>query len=80
MANTLVLSEKDARMIRARHHFLVGLQDLQRVNDTIQAETGLAPLSDSVRAAQQIISDLDFAIFSTSEFSSDLPDRPWIAC
>ncbi len=80
MADTEVLNEKNARMIRARHHFLVGLQDIQRVNDLIQAETGLAPLSENVRAAQQIISDLDFAIFAASEFVTDFPDRPWIAC
>lgn len=80
MADTDVLNEKDARMIRARHHFLLGLQDLERINDAIQTETGLAPLSEDVRAAQQIISDLDFAIFAASEFVSDFPDRPWVAC
>ena len=77
MADTEVLNENDALMIRARHYFLVGLQDLERVNDTIQAETGFAPLIYDVRGAQQIINHLDFAIFSASKFSSDLPERPW---
>ena len=65
--DTDVLNDKMARLMRARHCFVVGLQDLEHVQRNLALD-GLSPLHANIETARSIIDDLDCALYVITNF------------